>query len=52
MESMDSIYLAQGRDHSGGFCEYGNEPLVLIKCREFLEWQSNYWLLKYSGQWG
>jgi hypothetical protein len=29
-----------------GSCEYGNEGLDSIKCREILDWLSDWWLLK------
>jgi hypothetical protein len=29
-----------------GFYEHGNEPSGSIKCWEFLEWLSDWWLLK------
>jgi len=35
-ETVDWIYLSQNRDQVMGSCEYGNEPLDAIKCREFL----------------
>jgi len=34
---MEWIQLAQGRDNSGGWCEYDSEPFMSIKCREFLD---------------
>ena len=36
--SMDWIHLAQDRDRWGGTCECGNEPLVSIKCGEYLDY--------------
>jgi hypothetical protein len=30
----------------GGSCEHGNEPLGSIKGGEFLDWLSDYYLLK------
>jgi hypothetical protein len=42
-----------GVDESGseqepvlGSLDYGNEPSDSTKCSEFLEWLSNYWLLR------
>jgi hypothetical protein len=35
-----------------GSCEDGNEHLVSMNCREFLDQQSDYWLLdRDSGLW-
>jgi hypothetical protein len=31
---------------SSGSCEHDNEPSGFIKCWQFGEWLSNYWLLK------
>jgi hypothetical protein len=31
-----------------GFCVHGNEPLGSIKGVKFLDWLSDYWLLKDS----
>jgi len=34
---MELIQLAQDRDNSGGWCEYGSESFMSIKCWEFLD---------------
>jgi hypothetical protein len=41
-KNVDWIHLKQ----VAGFCEHHNELLNSIKCWEFLEWLSNYWLFK------
>jgi hypothetical protein len=45
---MDYIHLVQSKDQWPGSCEHSNEPSGSIKCWEFLEWLSKYWLLKKS----
>jgi hypothetical protein len=37
MEGVDRIYLAQERDRQRALVQCGNEPLVSIKCGEFLD---------------
>jgi hypothetical protein len=39
---VDRTHLAQDRVQVVGFCEHGNEPLGLIKDREFLDQLSDY----------
>jgi hypothetical protein len=35
-----------GKGPMAGFCEHRNQPLVAIKFWEYLEWLSNWWLLR------
>jgi hypothetical protein len=41
---LDSFFTGQGPQ--AGSCEYGNKPSNSIKGGEFLNWVSDYWLLK------
>jgi hypothetical protein len=41
------LYLSRsGNGQMAESCEYGDEPSGSIKCWEFLEWLSNWWLRK------
>jgi hypothetical protein len=49
LEGLDWIHQAQDRDQWGGggeSCEHCKEPSGFIKGGEFLDYLSNYWLLK------
>jgi len=44
------IHLAQDRDQLGT-CNHGNEPSTSLKAKEFLDYLSDYQLLKKSVLW-